>query len=446
MFKSLLLTIVFFLTSATAPVASKVDGALPGELLYRIDRILEDMQLKNTRTPEERVQLRLLFMQERLQETQSLLEQGDAVNLPTALDGLDISLEELEDETLQADPDGDGGVIDVVDEVFDGPEYSPDLVNQGFYCSNLDAYYHPVGYKIADRYETDYAEGVMSWFCAGYGLGEVKLAYQISENTELEVGDLFAMRELGLGWGQIMHLPGRTDDANLPDDSETEETDDLENPDEDEEVLEELDESEPSDEEDPTQEDEDSGEKGAYCVGADPHPMAERLAYEYGVEYDVIMSYFCQGYGFGEIMLAYNIANTLDDGDGEQNVAVEEVFGLRAGGMGWGQIMQGYGLVGNPKDHGNESEDDGDPEDDIDSPDDVEPPDDMDPIDDTELESHGKPENVPGGKPESTPGGKPEDQPGGKPENTPGGKPEDTPGGKPDKTTGKPDKAGKPNK
>jgi hypothetical protein len=405
MFKSLLLTMVFFVTSATAPLASKADGALPGEFLYRIDRILEDMQLRNARTPEERVQLRLLFMQERLQETQSLLEQGDAINLPSALDGLDISLEELEEETLQADPESDGGVIEIMDEVFDGPEYNPDLVNQGFYCSNLDAYYHPVGYKIADQYaDVEYAD-IMKWYCAGYGLGEVKLAYQISEKTEYSVDDLFAMRASGLGWGEIMHMPGRLEDVDAPDDADPDGT-------EEPVVTPEVEEIEQDDEGDPL-EAEEFGEEPDYCTGAEPHPTGERLAFEYGVTYDEIMTWFCQGFGFGEIRLAYNIAYTMD-------VAIEEVFGLRSGGMGWGQVMQEYDITGNPKNPGNGNE--------------------------GEAETPVDEELGTGGKPDSKPGGKPEDTPGGKPENTTGGKPETTPGGKPDKTTGKPDKNGKPNK
>lgn len=423
MFKSLLLTLVFFVTSATAPVASKVDGALPGELFYRIDRILEDMQLKNARTPEERVQLRLLFMQERLQETQALLEQGDAGNLSTALDGLDISLEELEQEALQADPDGEDGVIDIVDEVFDGPEYNPEAVNQGFYCSNLDNYYHPVGYKIADQYGVDYSEDVMFWYCAGYGLGEVKLAFQIGEKTEYSVGDLFAMRASGLGWGEIMHMPGRIDDVDSPDETEdplgTEEAVETEEPEETEEPLEmqEPEEGEPD------------GDEAGYCVGADPHPTGERLAEEYGVTYDEIMIYFCEGYGFGEIKLAYNIAHLM----GEE---VDIVIGKRVEGMGWGQILQEYGITGNPKYTGDEGV----------PPEEGDPSAEDDPVDEQDVAPVGKPEATPGGKPENNPGGKPEDTSSGKPEDTPGGKTETTPGGNPDKTTGKPDKGGKPNK
>jgi hypothetical protein len=381
MFQSLLLSLILFVSSVTAPAASKVDGALPGELLYRIDRILEDMQMKNARTPEERARLQLIFTQERLQETQALLELGDAVNLETALDGLSISLEELEKEALDADPDGNGGVIGIVDEVFNGPEYNLDAVNRGFYCSNLGSYFHPVGYKIAQLYDVDYEDEVMSWYCAGYGLGEVKLAYQISEKTDYSVESLFAMRNSGLGWGEILHMPGRLEDTGILDD----------NPSATEELLDtqELEGNTSTGEGDPDEYGWTSGDEGGTCPGADPHPTGESLALEYNAGYDVIMAYFCRGYGFGEIRLAYNIAYTV-------GVDVEAVFDQRSGGMGWGEIMQYYEVSGNPKNPGNGGEDKGE-------------------------------------RPVT-------------PDPGASGKPDHTPGGKPDKATGKPDKADKPNK
>jgi hypothetical protein len=375
MFQSLLLSLILFVSSVTAPAASKVDGALPGELLYRIDRILEDMQLKNARSPEERARLHLIFTQERLQETQALLELGDALNLETAIDGLSISLEELEKEALDADPDGKDGVIGIVDKIFDGPEFNPDAVNRGFYCSNLQNYFHPVGYKIAQLYDVDYEDGVMIWYCAGYGFGEVKLAFQISEKTEYPVESLFAMRNSGLGWGEIMHMPGELDDPFVTEESL--------------ETQEELEGNAKTGEGDQDDDGWSSGEEDGTCTGADPHPTGESLALEYNVGYDVIMAYFCRGYGFGEIRLAYNIAYKV----GED---VEVVFDQRAGGMGWGQIMQGYEVSGNPKNPGNGGEEKGE-------------------------------------RPVTTDPGA-------------GGKPDHTPAGKPDKLTGKPDKGGNPNK
>jgi len=79
----------------------------------------------------------------------------------------------------------------------------------------------------------------------------------------------------------------------------------------------------------------------AYCDGTSEtnHPEGDKLAAEYGVEYTEIIGWFCKGYGFGEISHAYEISKLKD-------VLVEEVFDLRASGMGWGKIKQSYGLIG----------------------------------------------------------------------------------------------------
>lgn len=96
---------------------------------------------------------------------------------------------------------------------------------------------------------------------------------------------------------------------------------------------------------------------GAYCLGDrdKKHPVGEKLANEFleagyfdeaatvdGI-YDEIMERFCEGhYGFGEIALGYRIAAAA-------GVAAEDVFALRAGGMGWGEILDEYGLEKPPK-------------------------------------------------------------------------------------------------
>jgi hypothetical protein len=69
------------------------------------------------------------------------------------------------------------------------------------------------------------------------------------------------------------------------------------------------------------------------------HPAAEKLGNEFGVGAGEIMGWFCGGYGFGEISLAYNISK-------QTGMPVTAIFQQRAGGMGWGKIMQSYGLIG----------------------------------------------------------------------------------------------------
>ena len=74
------------------------------------------------------------------------------------------------------------------------------------------------------------------------------------------------------------------------------------------------------------------------CTGAEPHPQGLTLAQRYGVPYTEIMGWFCQGFGFGEIDLAYGLSRDSDK-------TVIEIFDMRKSGMGWGEIKK---AVNNP--------------------------------------------------------------------------------------------------
>ncbi|MBN1202949.1 MAG: hypothetical protein JXJ20_13955 [Anaerolineae bacterium] len=74
------------------------------------------------------------------------------------------------------------------------------------------------------------------------------------------------------------------------------------------------------------------------CVGADPHPVAASIAVEFAVDYDTVIDWFCDGFGFGEIILALSIAEK----DG--SVTAEELLARKANGEGWGVIMKDYNI------------------------------------------------------------------------------------------------------
>lgn len=77
------------------------------------------------------------------------------------------------------------------------------------------------------------------------------------------------------------------------------------------------------------------------CTGNN-QPHAQTLADRYEVSYEDIMGRFCDGYGFGEIELAYKLS--LVDGQ-----PVDEIFALREAGQGWGQIKKE--IEGSPSDN-----------------------------------------------------------------------------------------------
>ena len=62
-------------------------------------------------------------------------------------------------------------------------------------------------------------------------------------------------------------------------------------------------------------------------------PEGLRLAARYHVTYEEIMEWFCKGFGFGEIDLAYGLSQA-------SNIPVSEIFRMRTNGMGWGNIKK----------------------------------------------------------------------------------------------------------
>lgn len=86
------------------------------------------------------------------------------------------------------------------------------------YCKEDSEKQHPVAESIAERYGSTYEE-VMLWFCDGYGMGEIMLAFQTAMITGDDPAALLDQKGQGVGWGLIwqeMGLIGKKDDANPP--------------------------------------------------------------------------------------------------------------------------------------------------------------------------------------------------------------------------------------
>ena len=62
-----------------------------------------------------------------------------------------------------------------------------------------------------------------------------------------------------------------------------------------------------------------------------PQPEGLRLSQRYQVSYETIMDWFCKGFGFGEIDLAYELSYA-------SGIPVSDIFRMRSNGMGWGTI------------------------------------------------------------------------------------------------------------
>ena len=106
-------------------------------------------------------------------------------------------------------------------------------------------------------------------------------------------------------------------------------------------------------------------EEVSECV-PDTHPVANSLAEEFELDVQTIIGWHCDGFGFGEIARALLLAENSDDND------AQAYLDMKAGGMGWGQIMRDADVhpselapgrvIGGPPDHAGPPEDRGRPE------------------------------------------------------------------------------------
>jgi hypothetical protein len=107
-------------------------------------------------------------------------------------------------------------------------------------------------------------------------------------------------------------------------------------------------------EEDEAEEEDIPLNTGYYCTQSEvPHPFGARLAETYEVEYATLQGWFCEGFGWGQVMLALQTGAIT----GEDPEALLE---LRRGGSGWGQIWQELKLIGKPEHAGPPNDLDGD--------------------------------------------------------------------------------------
>lgn len=330
MLRGLLLLLIAVLAVMIAGIfggvfISVANAAAPGDALYSLDRQMEELQLQLTISSAASENLHDQFIQERLDEIRAVAESGDLELLSEAVENLDqaiaAAVEDVEDMDATQMGDASAGVVERAE-------------NMGTYCNGSTERHHPTGDTLADRFEVSY-EDIMSWACGGYGFGEIKQAYMLNQNGVYEtVEEIFALRESGMGWGEIkkgpLALEGDDQDGeDLDEEQDLEEGDDLEN-----------------DGETTAEETSNGARGGVHCdgTGEKEHPAGRKIADSYGVEYDEIMGWFCGGNGFGEIKLAYDIA--AFDGEVED---VSEIFEQRESGMGWGQIMQDHQMIGKNK-------------------------------------------------------------------------------------------------
>jgi hypothetical protein len=250
-----LVLIVFFLFGGGTLYAA--NQSLPGDTLYPVNQTVENWRVELARDDQTRFELQLAFADKRLSEAARLARRGDIAHMDEALTGYQTLMQAVTQAVETADPahqpqlanrletatadhnvaftrlvvatsqDAAGNLPadDELDEqrvmaIFCQPEAMPTIT-------------HPVMAKMAAEYDVP-EETINNWFCQGFGIGEIGLAYNLSQQTGTAVDDFFALSQAGYGWGQIMQqsgqllplLPGEAqpdavgppDDAGAPDD------------------------------------------------------------------------------------------------------------------------------------------------------------------------------------------------------------------------------------
>jgi hypothetical protein len=76
-----------------------------------------------------------------------------------------------------------------------------------------------------------------------------------------------------------------------------------------------------------------------------PNPVAIRLAAAFGVSPEEIMAKHCDGFGFGEIAKAYELAKLCkDSADPTACKSAADFLAMKKGGKGWGNIIKESGV------------------------------------------------------------------------------------------------------
>lgn len=97
----------------------------------------------------------------------------------------------------------------------------------------------------------------------------------------------------------------------------------------------------------PANQDDTGDDQGGFCTDADAqHPVAAKIAEKYGVTYEQVMAWRCEGhFGFGQIVLALETSSLTGK-------SADELLNQHGEGHGWGQIWKENGLTKNDKDGG----------------------------------------------------------------------------------------------
>jgi hypothetical protein len=77
-----------------------------------------------------------------------------------------------------------------------------------------------------------------------------------------------------------------------------------------------------------------------HCTEVDPHPVAQGIARKFDVTYEEVMTWFCGGHSFDDILLALETAELVDR-------PADELLTMKENSS-WDQLWEELGLVSQP--------------------------------------------------------------------------------------------------
>jgi len=196
---------------ASGMLVSAADAAVPGDWMYGVDRTMDGLRLRLALDSRQKAQVERQLALERLHEAQTLARRGETE-----------SVERLRQESRQAmlaaksaDPsyarktEKSAGTTATPAQIAAREQrLGQNGQTKGDpYCNKTPNRRHPAGEKLAQRLGVSYSE-VMGWYCQGYRLGVIGLAYRASRAEGIGVDEVFAQCSSGLGWGKIIQKYG----------------------------------------------------------------------------------------------------------------------------------------------------------------------------------------------------------------------------------------------
>lgn len=178
---------------------------------------------------------------------------------------------------------------------------------------------HPALEDLSEQYDVDYEE-LLPYFCEKeLGIGDIKHALMTAtrEDVEMDYQQLLDwVYTDGMSWGEIWQQLGLIGMGEFE------------------------------------SHDEVAGETSLVCSGDWMHPVLNRLAEDFNVAYETLLTYFCEeGYGIGELIHALKSAQDEDVEESWMDLLEARDGDEDTKKNGWGVIWQNLGLIGKDK-HG----------------------------------------------------------------------------------------------